>query len=487
MDPFVAGLIALALVSAATYLGFTKRLPWQGDWEVHAVFRSANEVHPGSPVRIAGVNVGKVTDVGKGPGDTAVVTMAIQDAGRPLHTDATFKIRPRIFLEGNFFVDIKPGSPSTPTIGDGDTIPVAQTATPVQLDQVLTTMDRSTRGQLKQALHNYGRALSRGGAEGLHDSFPYWEGAFKGVAQTAQALRGTRPGDLQGVIRAAGRVSAALASRDTQLADLVTQLERTTGAFASQQADVSASLRGLAGVTRTAPASLQALNRVFPPVRTFVAETRPALRQAPETLDLALPLLRQLALIVRPSELPALAADLRPAARSLASVEPKLISLLDKVRPVTDCVNNNALPTLKKSVDDPPLTTGQPVWQELLHAVVGLSSSSQDFNGNGNSVRYHAGFGDQLVSSGRVPGLGEQLYGLTSEPIVGSRPAWPGPGNEPPFKPDVACASQDVPNLKAKTVGPPDNPSNGVQARASRPPELELRQLAKHIKLGEER
>ena len=42
----------------------------------------------------------------------AVVTMRIQDKGRPLHKDARFKIRPRIFLEGNFFVDVTPGTPA---------------------------------------------------------------------------------------------------------------------------------------------------------------------------------------------------------------------------------------------------------------------------------------------------------------------------------------------------------------------------------------
>ena len=50
------------------------------------------------------------------------VTMAIDDEGLPIHKDATAKIRSRIFLEGNFFVDLKPGTPSAPNVDDGDTI-----------------------------------------------------------------------------------------------------------------------------------------------------------------------------------------------------------------------------------------------------------------------------------------------------------------------------------------------------------------------------
>ena len=44
----------------------------------------------------------------------AVVTMEIKDNGPPIHKDATLKIRPRLFLEGNFFVDMTTGTPGRP-------------------------------------------------------------------------------------------------------------------------------------------------------------------------------------------------------------------------------------------------------------------------------------------------------------------------------------------------------------------------------------
>ena len=66
-------------------------------------------------------------------------------------------------------------------------------------------------------------------------------------------------------------------------------------------------------------------------------------------------------------------------------------------------MRTNALPTLKKPVVDPPLTTGRPVYRELLDVTVGLASASQNFDGNGPAVRYHAGFGDKLVTTGRLP------------------------------------------------------------------------------------
>jgi phospholipid/cholesterol/gamma-HCH transport system substrate-binding protein len=150
------GLVALAVVAVVLFFGWTKSIPFRSHYEVKAAFTSSNNLRSGSPVRIAGVEVGKVTEVEKARGEGAVVTMRIEDEGRPVHADATAKIRPRIFLEGNFFVDLTAGSPSAPELKDGATIPVQQTATPVQLDEVLTSLQSDTREDLKVLLREYG-------------------------------------------------------------------------------------------------------------------------------------------------------------------------------------------------------------------------------------------------------------------------------------------------------------------------------------------
>ena len=51
--------------------------------------------------------------------------------------------------------------------------------------------------------------------------------------------------------------------------------------------------------------------------------------------------------------------------------------------------------------------------------------------------------------NGNVPGLGEPLVGLSSEPLLGSRPRYTA--TLPPFRPDVQCISQQPPNLAAET------------------------------------
>ena len=87
-------------------------------------------------------------------------------------------------------------------------------------------------------------------------------------------------------------------------------------------------------------------------------------------------------------------------------------------------------------IEDPPHSTGEPVYRDLLHGLPGQAGVAQNFDGNGPSVRYHAGFGDRTVASD-LPGAGEQIFGLTSEPIIGSRPKFTN--QLPPFRPDVPC------------------------------------------------
>src|SRR5258705_6694624 len=110
-SPFKVGALVLLVMAVATYFGFTKHVPFTHGFRVKAVFQSANSIRVNSPVRIAGVNIGKVKSVARQPGtDAAIVEMEIDKKGLPIHKDAQAKIRPRIFLEGNFFVDLKPGT-----------------------------------------------------------------------------------------------------------------------------------------------------------------------------------------------------------------------------------------------------------------------------------------------------------------------------------------------------------------------------------------
>ena len=454
-DP-IFGLITIVVLVLASWLLTFGSIPGTGGFQIDAVLRNAPEVQTGSKVRIAGVNVGKVMTTRRGPGNLATITMELEDSALPLHRDATLKVRPRTFLEGGFFVDLKPGTPGTPELKDGGTIPVSSTASAVLLGHAAADLRFATRQNLRHLFHSLRQAFDTGGAEALRDTQPHVAPAFRSLAQVAEAARGERPGDATGAVRATGRVAAAVSANDERLADLITGLNRTVRALGSRREQLARSVTELDGLLAETHPALAELNALFPSARAFAREVRPGVRQLPSTLRLALPFLDQAQGLLGPRELPALLRQLEPAVRDLARLEPPLAKVLELVTPVTECLRRNAVPALKTPLEDPPHSTGEPVYRDLLHALPGLASATQNFDGNGMAVRYHAGFGEQTVST-QLPGTGEPFLGTTSQPLIGSRPRFTN--DPPPFRPDVKCVTQAPANLRAQTGPAPQQSS----------------------------
>lgn len=451
-DPFLVGIAVLLVIAAGTYLGFTKRLPWAGEWQVRALVGDAQELSKGAQVRIAGIAVGEVTSVRRGPAGTAEITMAIKESGRPLHRDATLAIRPRLFLEGNFFVDLRPGSPSAPELREGDTIPLSQTATAVRIDSVLRMLQTDARAKIRDGLREYAAGLAGGGAEALNRSLPAWAPALRGTATTMAALRGERSDDLSTFLRESSRIAGGFAHDERALGRLVTGFARTMRALATRRVALAATVGEFNDLANRVPASLQDIDRALPAVQRLAVAVRPALRAAPATLDESRPFLSEVDGLVRPAALNGLERDLGPALRQARALVPPLRRLLGPVGRVSRCVSTHIVPVIESTVDDGPLSTGAPVWQEFLNAAVGLNSASQNFDGDGADLRYSLGVGDQTVSLGSGPSTGD-LLARTDQPLLGSRPQMPGA--RPPQRPDVPCAGQPLPNLVTAASPPP--------------------------------
>src|SRR5438067_714697 len=261
MSPFRVGLIALVVIVTATYFGFTGVDPFAHPYELKAVFRNANNLAPRSPVRIAGVEVGKVTTVEALDNSAAKVTMEIKDKGLPIHSDAQLKVRPRIFLEGNFFVELSPGSPTAPTISSGDTIPMTQTAAPVQLGDVLNSLQSDTRSDLQTFLDEYATSLKGGGAEAFNRSIKFWSDAYRHSALVNDATLGTDPThDIQRVIKGQQQTFGALSRDEVSLKDLVTNFNITAGALAREDVALAASLPALRGALVVGQPALASLD-----------------------------------------------------------------------------------------------------------------------------------------------------------------------------------------------------------------------------------
>jgi virulence factor Mce-like protein len=484
MSPVKAGAILIFVAVLLTYFGFSKHIPFTHGYRLNAVFGNAVNVKPGSPVRIAGVNVGKVMGVERaGSGDASQLTMELEDKALPIHKDATMKIRPRIFLEGNFFVDLSPGTPSSPKLSDGDTVPLTQTSSPVQLDQVLTALQSNSRADLQDLLVNFGTALKsrptaaenatqdpavqgKTAAQALNASLRYSGPALRDVAIVNRALLGLEAHDLSKVIGSFGKVAAALDSNEAALQGLITNLNVTTGAFAAQAGNLRATIRLLAPTLRNANNTFASLNAAFPPTRAFAREILPGVRATPGTIAASFPWIRETRGLLGPRELRGLARELQPTTAKLAQLTDDTIKLLPQVDLIDRCLTNVVLPTGDVRINDGNLSAGTENYKEFWYTMVSLAGEGQNFDGNGMYVRFQPGGGSNTVSTGKTSTGGDQLFGNAVAKPIGTRPRFPG--HRSPYKPRVPCYTQQIPDLNgaAANVGPVES-SVRTQARTS--------------------
>ena len=463
---FKAGVIALVVIGLFTYFGFSKQNPFANPYELHAVFDSVNRLKERSPVRIAGVNVGKVTKVepledGSGK---ARVTMEIAESGLPIKKDAELKIRSRLFLEGNYFVDVHPGRPDSEELDSGSTIGPNQTDAPVQYLQVLTALQSETRQDLQTLLKEYSSALRGRGARGFNQAIEHWEEAWRDTSQVNDAYLGREEHDLTRVLDGQAKVYGALSSNEAALKNLVTGLNDTMSGFARQEDNLQAAIPELRDVVREARPALASLNSALPEIRAFARAALPGARSSVATLDAQIPFTQQARKLMSERELRGLASRLRAAVPHLTRLNQGTRRTLEQNRSLASCQNNILLPFGETPIPDPDFEwhTDEPWFEESPRAFVGLSGESRISDANSPMFRVLGGGGPTtIVSTPKT--MDGPVYGQTLAPLAGVRPV--SPTKRPVFRPNVPCETQELPDLNAPG-GPPDEQ---VRASADRP------------------
>lgn len=487
-----AGLFAVLVVAVITFFAATKDNPLTRDFEIRAAFADVQSLQPNSPVRIAGVTVGKVRRI-EGRGTGALVTMSIRRAGLPVKRDARAKVRPRIFLEGNWFVDLSPGTPSARALRDGETIPVQQTAAPVQFGQVLEALQSDTREDLQTVLDEYGKAVAGRGGTGFNRSLRYWRPAFRNGALVNDATRGELAHDLSNYLDGARRVFAGIDRDPQRLKTLITSLAQTAGALADEQENLAAAIDELPTTLDHGYRAFGALRRAFPAVRRLAGELEPTARSSVPALTAAEPLVRELRGLVRPQELQGLVADLRPTVPPLVQVNRGGARLQEQTRALSSCQHGIVEPWANTTLEDPNFKPSGPIFQETAKQFTGLGAESRNFDANGQYVRSYAQNANYayLLGDGRFYLTDGLLQGVNPPRKVGGPPA---------FRPDVACETQQGPDMRSKAAAPPravriDQNADGAAERRAEANEallawmrrsLKGSTLGEHLKLSDE-
>jgi virulence factor Mce-like protein len=163
----------LAALGVLLFTGFASafvNLTGGHSYTITGHFLSAEGLTAGNDVLLAGVSAGKVDSVSLAP-DTdstggALIRMTLDSRFAPLRRGTRMTIREKGFL-GNMYVDVTPGAHSGQPIPNGGTLPIEDTAAPVDLDQVMDTFDPATRAKIKtltlqgdQSLQNRGTDIN---------------------------------------------------------------------------------------------------------------------------------------------------------------------------------------------------------------------------------------------------------------------------------------------------------------------------------------
>ena len=476
VNPVRYGVVLIIVLAIVVYFGFTKAIPFKHGYQLNGQFALAQNIHAKSPVRIAGVTVGQVTGI-KREGRTSLVSMEIESKGLPIHQDALLKIRPRIFLEGNWFVELQPGSPSAPTLSSGATIPIAQTADPVQLDQLLDALNTDTRANLQHFLIYYGEGLTlqpdaaenakqeaevRGltAAQALNRTYHISPESLRGTAIVNQALGGTEQHDISKLIASIGKVTAALNVHEQQLGELIGNFNTFFAAFAAQSASVKELAATLPSSLRKTDEGLAALDESFAPTRAFVHDIVPGVKLTPAVVRAAVPWIEQVKASLSERELGGVAKGLASAAPYVARLQSEQTPLYQQTDQFNKCLTNVIIPAGNTHLQDGPSSTGVEDYKEFWYSLVGLNGIGQSFTGNGSTVKFLIGNSGQTVRSQPTTLVGTKLKGnrlLARSPLppLGTSPAFPT--EEPPYEPLVPCYKQTLPNFNGPLAsGPAD-------------------------------
>jgi phospholipid/cholesterol/gamma-HCH transport system substrate-binding protein len=327
----VLGLIAVA-AAVSVYILDNQRLrfPWEeAPLRLNAEFSTAQAVTAGQgqTVRVSGVRIGDIGEVELHDGRAVVELVIDPEYEGMIRTDARALLRPKTGLK-DMFIDLEPGSDDAPPAKAGFTVPISATAPDVNPDEILAELDTDTRDYLRLLIGDAGQGLKGRGLD-LRELLRRFEPTHRDLARVNSAVA-ERRANLRHLIRSLNTLNAELASRDDDLAGLVSSSAAVMRQFAAEEANVSAAVGELPSALKTTTSTMNSLQRFG----TLLGPTAEKLRPAARALDPANEALRPLAREATPllredirpfvREARPVARDLRPAAKNLAKATPAL-------------------------------------------------------------------------------------------------------------------------------------------------------------------
>jgi phospholipid/cholesterol/gamma-HCH transport system substrate-binding protein len=298
-------------------------------YRITAYFPEATQLAVESDVRIGGVSVGKVKEIGLAPEDqrvegydTTEAVLEIKPEFAPISNDAQAVLRQKTLL-GETYVELtsgtEPGEAAPASLGaagnatdaeaeeieaieEGGELGVSQTRNATQIDEIFNALDDETRAAFQRWQENVAGAIEGRGLD-VNDALGNL-GPFVTDASEILAALNRQKVALRGLVRDTGTVFAALSERDQELAGAIVGSEQTFGALADSDEALAESFQILPTFQRESRATLLALD-------DFQVNTRPLIQKL-------LPV----------------ANDISPTLRSVRQLSPNLENLFRDLGPL---------------------------------------------------------------------------------------------------------------------------------------------------------
>jgi phospholipid/cholesterol/gamma-HCH transport system substrate-binding protein len=332
----VLGLIVLAAFVAIYILNAqSMRFPLVEESPKHITveLQNAQAVEPGQgqTVRVAGVEVGRISDVKVVRGIAAVEVELEPEYKDLIRADATALLRPKTVLK-DMFLEVSPGTGRV--LDDGGRISVANTLPDVDPDEIYAALDSDTRPYLKLLVSGAGEGLKGRGTD-LREVFRRFEPVHRDLARVTRATARRRVA-LKRLIHRYGVLLEELGRRPDDLRRLVSASHAVFDTLANEDQSISTSVARLPGSLQATERALTEVRSFAPALRTTLEALREPVRKLPATNAALTPFLEDTTPVLREEIRPFVRAarpftdDLRLAARDVSKAAPDLDTSLEE-------------------------------------------------------------------------------------------------------------------------------------------------------------
>ena len=243
-SPTMVGAITTLIVIVAVFLAYnaSNGLPFVPVYRVSAIMPNAQRLSPNNEVRIGGSRVGvvesitPVTDEQSGQA-AAKLDLKLDKSVDPLPADTQVRVRYKSSF-GLKYLELRRGNGQP--LAEGATIPISQSSSQTEFDDIANTFDTPTRTASREVLEGFGNGFAARGAS-LNETIQNLNPLFENLRPVARIL--TAPDTrLERFFPALGRTAQIVAPVAEQQAQLFGNMARTFGALAADPEALKATI-----------------------------------------------------------------------------------------------------------------------------------------------------------------------------------------------------------------------------------------------------